>query len=868
MQGPEREQLIAFLDSVEDAVVTLDASWKLTYLNRAAKELLGLEGRDSFGVVTDEVLVRSEGHRFRDAFLRARDEQRPTYAEAWVPALKGWYEADVYPAAGSLTVIFRETTQRRRRELVAGVRDAVAEALDPDAGPIDTLVTLARELRRVLGIEAVEVWRHDRRAGGLRLAGTDAVDDPGLEAFRAASANQLLSDGSAPWRALVSRAPEVVLDVTDPGQFRRHGTADAAELRTALYLPMVVEGSPTTVLGLLSRRDIDAEDRLEVLLAVHPALVELVTRQRERHDLARFMTLATDMLVVTSFDGYLKRANPRWIELLGGSYEELLDRPFEQLIAPEDRDGIWRALEALREGAPLQGVRTRHRLANGETRTLSWNLHPVPSERLIYGAARDVTVELRERAIEDVQRAVLRRIILGDPSAVTFVTLTAALEARFPGSRAAAVVGEEATTGQEAPTWSAPLVGVEGERLGSFHLHQPPDAIVDGAEEATLVDLVRVASLAVVRERAEEQLRRSEGRLQLVAQATSDAIWDWDPATDELAWGQGFATLFGYDLTAEQPTVASWSVRIHEEDRDRVLEGIHRALDGDTDTWVDSYRFLRADGTVAWVTDRGAILRDDEGRAVRMVGGMVDETERRQLELRVRQAQRLESLGTVMGGLAHDLNNVLAPIMMAADMLATVPMDTEDAELVDTIVTSTRRGAGMLREVLAFARGDTIDRTVLDPKDLLIDLEQAVTDLLPPSVTFEVLLDGDVGRVEGDADQLLRVALNLVLNAREAMPEGGTITVTLSEEALANAEALPAGRYVRLEVRDTGSGMSEGVLSRLFEPFFSTKPPEQGTGLGLFTAQAIVVAHLGTIEATSELGRGSTFVVRLPVHEG
>ena len=191
-----------------------------------------------------------------------------------------------------------------------------------------------------------------------------------------------------------------------------------------------------------------------------------------------------------------------------------------------------------------------------------------------------------------------------------------------------------------------------------------------------------------------------------MSRAVSDVIWDWDLAASTLWWNDGFMTTFGFAPGEIAPSVSFWTGRIHPEDRNRVIQSLQHAIATEAESWTADYRFQRKDGTHAFVQDRGLILRDPAGKAVRMVGGMRDLTEQKKNEAQHLRAQRMESIGTLAGGIAHDLNNVLAPILMSIELLKleSAP-DPRRTKILDTIYVSCRRGADLVRQVLSFARG-------------------------------------------------------------------------------------------------------------------------------------------------------------------
>jgi PAS domain S-box-containing protein len=369
----------------------------------------------------------------------------------------------------------------------------------------------------------------------------------------------------------------------------------------------------------------------------------------------------------------------------------------------------------------------------------------------------------------------------------------------------------------------------------------------------------------------EANLRHSEERFQLVCRATSDAVWDWDIAANKLWWGEGFSTLFGYAREEISPEVSWWAERIHPEDRERVYNSIHKAINTlNPSTWCEEYRYLCKDGVYSVVQDRGHIIRDGSGRGIRMVGGMTDITEHKKLMNQYLRAQRMESIGTLAGGIAHDLNNVLAPILMSVDLMRFSITDAPTLKLINTVEQSAKRGADLVRQVLTFARGiNSGQHVAIKVEHLIKDVARIASETFPRCIHTRVQLAPDLWAVTGDSTQLHQVILNLVVNARDAMPDGGNLTVEAEniiiddQYAATSREAIP-GSYLCTSVIDSGCGISRADLALIFEPFFTTKEVGKGTGLGLSTAHAIVESHRGFISVYSEIGQGSTFKVYLP----
>jgi PAS domain S-box-containing protein len=261
--------------------------------------------------------------------------------------------------------------------------------------------------------------------------------------------------------------------------------------------------------------------------------------------------------------------------------------------------------------------------------------------------------------------------------------------------------------------------------------------------------------------------------------------------------------------------------------------------------------------------------RSGDGKVSGVVGVGQDITEHREAQRRSLRAQRLESIGTLAGGVAHDINNALAPILLAAGLVR--DRHPESRDLIDVMESSARRGASMVQQLLTFAKGVDGKRIVLRPQAVLAEIERIVRSTFPKNIRASFECDAATPNVLGDATQLHQVLLNLCVNARDAMASGGDLRVSVGPRTLSAAEVRQDGEgvpgpYVQFRVEDSGHGIPAELIERIFEPFFSTKSVDQGTGLGLSTAIGIVRSHGGFLRVQSEPGKGSTFTVLLPAH--
>jgi PAS domain S-box-containing protein len=264
-----------------------------------------------------------------------------------------------------------------------------------------------------------------------------------------------------------------------------------------------------------------------------------------------------------------------------------------------------------------------------------------------------------------------------------------------------------------------------------------------------------------------------------------------------------------------------------------------------------------------------APVRDDSGAIRHFVAIKQDITERKGLEQQLARAQRLESIGLLASGIAHDLNNIFAPILLSLELLKLKYPTADARKTLELIESAGQRGAGIVRQVLTFARGIEGIRTEVQPRYLLKEAAQILSETLPRSVRIEVDCAAGLCSVEGDANQLHQVLLNLAINARDAMPEGGLLSLRARNVMVDDARAvrnppLKAGPCVAFSVTDTGGGIPDAVLEHMFEPFYTTKPLGKGTGLGLSTVYGIVRSHGGAVEVSTKLGQGTEFTVLLP----
>ena len=341
-------------------------------------------------------------------------------------------------------------------------------------------------------------------------------------------------------------------------------------------------------------------------------------------------------------------------------------------------------------------------------------------------------------------------------------------------------------------------------------------------------------------------------------------------ADDRIAfWNRGAERLYGWSADEALGRIASDVV--HPNARDETAEA-EAELDRFGE-WTGEFRESTRDGRRIVVASHWTRLKSDDGRVRGKIAIDIDITEKNELEARFLRSQRLESVGTLVSGIAHDLNNVLTPILMAVRLLKKDKPGIDRAALLEVASASIERGTAIIRQLLSFAGGVDGQRIPTHLGRVVGEVRDILDHALPKSIRLEVGIADDLWPVSGDATQLSQVVMNLGVNARDAMPEGGTLTIAAENKILSGdvASVYPEGKpgpHVLLSVSDTGGGIPAEVLERIFDPFFTTKPFGQGTGLGLSTVLGIVKSHGGFLNVYSEVGHGTRFTAYLPALAG
>ena len=393
-------------------------------------------------------------------------------------------------------------------------------------------------------------------------------------------------------------------------------------------------------------------------------------------------------------------------------------------------------------------------------------------------------------------------------------------------------------------------------------------------KRGTVHGVVLVFKDASAQRAAAIALATSEERLRLAIEGAELGTWDLDLLTDEIIFNPQLYRIMGFGPEAKitRQLLAS---RVVQEDMPVYLRSIERAQQ-DHKPFVVEYRISRADdGQERWLTVLGRYMFDDEGKPVRVLGIVSDVTERRRLEQRVRQSQKLDALGTLAGGIAHDFNNILS--ILRGNLLlieADLPADHPIAPAISEMSRACARARDLVRQILTFGRQQEQDRKIVSLDEVIQEALKLLRATIPATIEIRSRITAGLPTVLADAGQIHQVVTNLGINASQAIGRGaGVITVELDEAHVdggvaAHSPDLHEGHYVRLRFGDSGSGMTRDVLERIFEPFFTTKPLGSGTGLGLAVVRGIIKSHDGAITVYSEPGKGTHFHIYFPVVEG
>ena len=765
----------------------------------------------------------------------------------------------------------------------------------PLAATLDALLQVVEAqspemLTSILLLDADGVHLHHGAAPRLPADYVRAIDGVAI-------GPEIGSCGTAAWR----REAVIVADIaTDPLWDAFKELALAHGLRACWSTPIFdADGRVLGTFALYFRQpgQPTAAQRQIIEIATHTAAI-CISRHRAEQALraseARARAIADNspvgifMCDPAGNNIYTNRAIHEQLGVIGDSTFGLR---WVESVHPADRERVMAAWQAYLAQTTL-GYELEVRIVrpSGEERVVHTSAVPLrEGSRLLghVGNSVDITERKRAEAILHEREARLRAIIATDPECLKLVSVDchllemnpaglAMLEAAslaeaqakplldyvLPAHHAAFAELHEKVMRGESGVLEFEVEGLRGTRRW-LETHATPMRDQTGGISAILC----ITRDVTQRRRAEATLRESEERFRQVVENIREAFWMSDARDGGMIYvSPRFTELWGRSAEALCRAPGASLEGVHPDDRARVKAALPGMISGNYD---ETHRVVRPDGTVRWVRARAFPVSDAKGKPYRIVGVAEDITEKREMEIELMRAHRVESVGRLANGIAHDMNNTLAPIMMSASLLKIGLPPAETARVVEAIESSAKRGSDLVRQLLVFSRGVEGEAVPIRPADLIDGVAEMVRQTFPRNIEIATSVPAGAWSIRGDATQLHQVVLNLCLNARDAMPGGGRLglsaeNVSLDANSAATSPKAQPGPYVVLRVTDNGLGISPEIAGKIFDPFFTTKEVGRGTGLGLSTASGIVENHRGFIRMQSEVGKGTRFDLYLP----
>jgi two-component system cell cycle sensor histidine kinase/response regulator CckA len=717
---------------------------------------------------------------------------------------------------------------------------------------------------RMLGYAAADVIN--------KMTPADISDPQELIARAEALSVEFSTPITPGFEALVFKASHGVEDIYNLTYIRKDGSR----------FPAIVSVTPLR----------DAQDAVIGYLLIGTDNTVRERAEAQLHLQGAALNAAANAIVITDDAGVIEWVNPAFSDLTGYTPAEAVGRNPRDLVKSDHHDpsfhrNLW---DTILSGHVWRGE-TVNRRKDGSLYTEEQTITPV---RNAQGEIRHfiaVKQDISERKRADAQRERLAALVDASPDFIGYADpKTTQIKYVNSGGRKMCGIGKDEDIGTLTisdvhPAWM-------NQRLAEVIV---PAAVRDGLWEGDGAFLHRdgrevPVSMVVLAHRGDDgevdffytvsrditkwnqtvaALRTAEERMRFALEAAGIGIWDMDYTTGVLRWSETLEAHYGLQPGTFGGTFQALVDRIHPDDRESAVRVIEKAVKSGGD-FQRLNRALWPDGTVRWLSGTGRILLGEHGEPVRGVGISQDVTERRALEAQFQQAQKMEAVGRLAGGVAHDFNNLLTVILGFCELLLDDrdPDDPRQAD-IEEIQKAGTRAAGLTRQLLAFSRKQIIEPTLLDLNVVVADMRSMLGRLIGEDVKVVLHLGPGLALVKADRGQVEQVVMNLAVNARDAMPGGGTLTletanVELDEHYAETHVAVKPGLYVGLTVTDTGTGMTPQVQARLFEPFFTTKEPGKGTGLGMATVYGIVTGSGGSVGVYSEVGKGTAFKVYFP----
>ena len=909
-------QLTTTFESITDAFFTLDADWRCTYINREAERILQktraeMVGRDIWCTFPD-----ARGTTFEREYRRAVEAQITAVFEEYYPPLNLWLEVRAYPSIQGLAVYFTDIGERRRLEEERAAALARERAAREEAEAAKAhfrklfeflpglYVVLTPEDFRIVAVSDgfLHVTRRTREEITGRSLFEVFPDDPkepdasGSRNLRA-SLERVKRSGRADSMPL-QRYP-VPRPESEGGGFEERfwSPFNSPVFGPGGELAYIINRSEevTEFVRLRQRagarkngqRTLETKlERMEAELVVRATDVMKLSEQlqiREEQFRGMFVNAATGIATMNAKQQFLQ-ANPVFCAIIGYTEEELRSMEFGSLSVKEDRPQHDRALNGLLTyQTGTTRIEARYVTKTGAVIWINGNLSAVRASKdnplYFIVVLQDITwrkeAEFALQQREQHYRLLFSRnpqpmwVFDRETKRFLAVNLAAIEKYGYTEEEFLTMSIEDMRPPEEIPNLHASflLLTLGSKNVGMWRHRTKSGQIIDVevfADEIEFAD--RPARLILsndVTERLRAQSQIAE-QAALIDQA-NDAIIVRDMDDVIRFWSKGAERLYGW--TAAE-AIGRSNRELMGGPSEKLAESI-RALQ-ETGDWTGERESVTKDGRNVVVATRWSLLRHESGQPRAVLAIQSDVTENKKIQAQFLRAQRLESIGTLAGGIAHDLNNLLSPIIMGMGLLKMGSISPEDRGIIDTVESSAERGTQLVKQVLSFARGVEGLRVTLNVAQLINEVELIIANTFPKNITLKINIPSDVGLIVGDPTQLNQVLLNLCVNARDAMPSGGQLKLAarneeFDEQYVATHPGMVQGRYVVIEVADSGIGIPKEIIDRIFEPFFTTKELGKGTGLGLSTTLGIVRSHGGLVNVQSEPGKGSTFRIHLPL---
>ncbi len=900
------------LDSIGEGIHVLDEGGIVVYENAVAIDLLGNHlgetiaylfprGEKNCPIKTPvEQLENDPAHKtLKDGETR-RIESATLFRQNGQSFPADYFCAPLLCASQSITGVvinFRDISRRQKTEELQSCRAAVLLDIVASTSLSKVLDRIARCVENAVAGALVSVMTINEEDSKLYVASAPSLPPDYVNSF--ARGLPIGPDSGSCGTATYRREPVIVSDISsDPLWTDHQELARSFGLRACWSWPVLdSNGKPLATLAVYHREPKPPTSADEEVIVRISATVGIAVEwaRREGH-LSRLNTCISHLndIVMITESSPLDEPGPRIVfvneafeRLTGYTQAEVLGRSPRILQGPKtDRRELARIREGLESQRAVKAEILNYR-KDGTEFWVEFEIVPVfntsDQTSSFVAVQRDVTTRrLNEQALRESEErhhaaaSQLAKVL--DSSLDVICTIDA--EGRFVqvnraceevwGYSAATLIGTiylnyvieddvERTVREAHKLFSGtPVHSFENRyrRNNGDIVHMQWSAQWSDAEQLMFGvgrditearrDSARIAEQASLLDKAQDAI---------IVRDLDDRILLWNPSAERL-----------YGWTAEEVMG-----RRFEE----IVCGASSRCRGDRDIllsvgeWVGELEQVRKDGTILSIDARCTLVRGDDGQPKSILTINTDISQRKQLEAQFLRAQRMESVGTLAGGIAHDLNNILAPILMAGELLTQEITEPDQLDMLATIQESAQRGADMVRQVLNYARGLDGERSQVKTADLIGAVHKIVKDTFPKNVVLQVRVEHDLWSVCADMTQLHQVLLNLCVNARDAMPGGGRLRISAENMMIddhyagMNLEA-QTGPYVKIEVEDNGCGMSQDVLDRIFDPFFTTKKPGQGTGLGLSTTLTILKGHQGFVRVYSEPNNGTCFRVYLP----